>query len=221
VPAHVIRLLVKWRRTERALWCKWDRIPSFDEVASELGLSRHQRDLVAKAHLASQLKLESSLAGESAYRATDAATGRDQAPDTWLEAYEERCGLLRRLERLTSCERTVVTLRYGLGAEEPLTFKEIGYQMGLAPLWVRKVAIQAVKRLVHPPTNPDRGARDPDRPRRGRHAGQPIAALAVESTSASDFGNRDQASVALKRRIRRRSRRGSPAQGSGCLACCG
>ena len=50
LPAHMVGLLTKWRRAERSLCRELGRAPSFDEVASHLGLSESQKSLVAKAH---------------------------------------------------------------------------------------------------------------------------------------------------------------------------
>ena len=62
LPAHMVGLLTKWRRSERALCRELGRTPSFNEVASHLGLSETQKFLVAKALQARQLKLESTIA---------------------------------------------------------------------------------------------------------------------------------------------------------------
>ena len=61
LPAHMVGLLTRWRRTERALCRELRRAPSFEEVATSLGLTETQKTLVARAHQARQLKLESGL----------------------------------------------------------------------------------------------------------------------------------------------------------------
>ena len=52
LPAHMVGLLTKWRRTERALACTTGRTPDFEEVASVLGLSDVQKELLCKARQA-------------------------------------------------------------------------------------------------------------------------------------------------------------------------
>jgi RNA polymerase primary sigma factor len=49
LPAHMIRTLTRWRRTERALARDLGRQAGFEEVAEALGLSRARRDVVARA----------------------------------------------------------------------------------------------------------------------------------------------------------------------------
>src|SRR5262249_10803400 len=45
VPAHMVKLLMKWRRVELSLSRTWGRAPRFDEVATALGLSALKRRL--------------------------------------------------------------------------------------------------------------------------------------------------------------------------------
>jgi len=49
LPAHMVGLLSKWRRAERALFREQGETPSFSDVATLLGLSETQKSLVASA----------------------------------------------------------------------------------------------------------------------------------------------------------------------------
>src|SRR3954469_5006615 len=64
LPAHMVNLLTKWRRAERALTRELGCTPTTDQVAVALGLTDTQRILVEKARRARQLRLESG-SGES------------------------------------------------------------------------------------------------------------------------------------------------------------
>jgi RNA polymerase primary sigma factor len=148
VPAHMVRLLWKWRRAERALNRAEGRAPSFVEIASVLGLGEEQRVLVAKALHAGGLRLESGLdAGSRSWSSIEAGAGHE-APGAGLEANEESEALQHRLDHLDERERTILTLRYGLGGEPSLTLKEIGCRLGLTKEWVRKIAVHAIRRLA-------------------------------------------------------------------------
>jgi len=147
LPAHMVGLLTKWRRAERALCREMGREPGFNEVASVLGLSETQKSLVAKACQARHLKLEGSIAVETGRRSVSEAADAYASPDALLEADDERRVLLDRMERLDTRERTVLALRYGLEGESPLTLKEIGRRLGLTREWVRKIELRAVRKL--------------------------------------------------------------------------
>jgi RNA polymerase primary sigma factor len=147
LPAHMISLLTKWRRAERTLGRDLGRAPSFNEVASSLGLTEAQKSLVAKACQARQLKLESSISTENCPRSATGSTDPYPSPDSLMEAADERRLLYAQMERLETRERTVLALRYGLEGESPLTLKEIGRRLNLTREWVRKIELRAIRKL--------------------------------------------------------------------------
>jgi RNA polymerase primary sigma factor len=159
LPAHMVGILTKWRRGERALCRERGRTPSFAELATHLGLSEAQTSLVAKAHQARQVKQESSVAAETGGWSFASASDRCESPGAALEADDERSILLNRLARLECRERTVLALRYGLESESPLTLKEIGRRLGITREWVRKIELRALRKLVEDDDDRDSGSR--------------------------------------------------------------
>jgi RNA polymerase primary sigma factor len=165
LPAHMVGLLTKWRRAERAIYREHGRAPTFGEVAAVLGLSETQKSLVAKACQARQLKLQSSMTAGNSRWSPEESKDHYQPPETVLEGDEERHALLRRMERLDARERTILALRYGLEGELPLTLKEIGRRLGVTREWVRKIELRAVRKLDDDHSDPRvRGSRQ-----RGTH----------------------------------------------------
>lgn len=146
LPAHMVGLLRRWTRASRALARVLGREPSFDEVADDLQLSPPQREMVAQAMRARRLIHESSADTEFSWSSEEAS---DPSPPVELtcEADEERADVLRRLDRLDNRERLVVSLRFGLEGQEPLTLKEIGRRLGITREWVRKIELRAVRKL--------------------------------------------------------------------------
>ena len=55
--------------------------------------------------------------------------------------------MARLLAQLTSRERRILELRYGLGASEPLTLQEIGEEVGLTRERVRQIECEALSKL--------------------------------------------------------------------------
>jgi RNA polymerase primary sigma factor len=147
LPAHMVGLLTKWRRAERALCRQAGRVPSFDEIAQMLSLSETQKSLVAKALNARQLKLEGRIAEDNGHRPWEEAVGRNCSPESTLDTDDELKQLSRRMERLDDRERVILSLRYGLEGETPLTLKEIGRRLGVTREWVRKIELRAVRKL--------------------------------------------------------------------------
>ena len=161
LPAHMVTLLSKWRKAERALFRELGQAPSFDEVAVTLGLTDAQRVLVERARRASQLRLGGGRGGQR----LDARRGQRRAPrgPTPRSRRPTRAARSRdRLDRLDDRERLVVSLRFGLEGDTPMTLKEVGLILGVTREWVRKIEVRAVKKLDgDAPPEPE-----PARPRR-------------------------------------------------------
>jgi RNA polymerase primary sigma factor len=221
VPAHMVRLLSKWRRAEQALILATGRAPSFDEVAAALGLSEEQKGLVVKARHAGRLRLESGLPDEEGSGSAEKAVDDHDGPLALLEAVEEREALRQRLDRLDSRERTILSWRYGLGAEPPMTLKEIGHRLGLTKEWVRKIARDALAKLV---PSPDSGcstiSRRPlcPRPDRKSPPPQPVPSGSATFPRAELSGNPPRS---LEHPTGCRRDAGSIAPKPGLLARCG
>jgi RNA polymerase primary sigma factor len=157
LPAHMVGLLTRWRRAERSLCRELRRAPTFEEIASALGLSETQKTLVARAHRARQLKLENGLASDANRWSPEEAVDERESLESSLEAKDEHERLMSRLDRLDERERVILSWRYGLEGASPLTLKEIGRRLGVTREWVRKIELRAVRKLDD---------REPEAPRR-------------------------------------------------------
>jgi RNA polymerase primary sigma factor len=146
VPAHLFKLMSKWRRAERRLRQRCHRSPTFEEVAAILGLSEARKSLVARALQAGQVKLECCYGFESGSRLSDEVTDGHGPIDEWLEADDERAAAFRRMGSLDDHERAILRLCYGLEGEG-LTFREIGDRLGVSGEWVRRIERRAVRKL--------------------------------------------------------------------------
>jgi RNA polymerase primary sigma factor len=160
LPAHMVGLLRRWRRAERALRRERGREPGFDEVADRLGLSPEQRELVGRARRASRLR-RGGRGEDGRERLPDEVSDPHARPEASLEADDEWRATQRRLDHLDDRERAVVALRFGLGGSEPLTLKEVGHRLGVTREWVRKLEARAVQRLSE--AAGARAGRDPAR----------------------------------------------------------
>ncbi len=161
LPAHMVGLLTKWRRAERHHLREFGQPASFEELVVTLGLSDAKCRMVEKALIACRLM---PVGGDRDDGDTlnETADLRD-APDASLEFDDDRRDLMRRFKRLDDRERTILTLRYGLGDHDAMTLKQIGLHLGVTREWVRKIEVRAVRKL-HDDWTPR-----PSRPkRRGR-----------------------------------------------------
>ena len=186
LPAHVSNLLYKWRKAERALERELGRAPSFNEVALSLGLSESQIFLLAKARLARQVKLESTVARDTGRWSPVDSSDPCGPPALVVECQEDRRLLRSRLERLDGRERTVLSLRYGLDNELPMTLREIGDRLGVTREWVRKIELNAVRKLRgERPIEADEPKRRPTRTNPQRRAGKLLSRHANPSIAGT------------------------------------
>jgi RNA polymerase primary sigma factor len=184
LPAHMVGLLTRWRRAERTLSRERGCIPSFDEIAAHLELTETQKELVTKAHCASQLKLESSLGDDEVPWSSRTCAWAEESVEDGLDRREERAEVLKRMERLDDRERLILSLRFGLASEPPQTFQEIGRRLGVTREWVRKIELRAMSKLVAATVT----CSSPCSPRAGRPRGRPrrpIPAQAMATTRSA------------------------------------
>jgi len=144
LPAHMVRLLTRWRRAERVLCREQGKTPSFDEVASALGLSEPLKILVANAFQARLIRQEDRVMLETSRRWREESWNRSEAS---VHADDERRILLQRMKGLEERECTILELRYGLNGQGPLTLKEIGHRLGVTREWVRLIELRAIRKL--------------------------------------------------------------------------
>ena len=156
LPAHMVTLMSKWRKAERALSRDLGQSPTCDQVANLLNLTDAQRVLIDRARRASTLRPEG---GDDEHGWSADFTGDDRpAPDQAMEVDDERRQLRQRLEQLEPREQTILTLRFGLDGDEPMTLKEVGRRLGVTREWVRKIEVRAVRKLDGSSAEPAAGA---------------------------------------------------------------
>ncbi len=152
LPAHMVRLLTRWERAEQFLYQEKKYPPSFDEVASHLGLTESEQKLVQKAQHAFRVRPASSMQADQGGRSSDDPIEAYPRSDDSLRSHEDREDLETRMRCLDERELRVLESRFGLGGESPLTLKEVGKHMGLTKEWVRVIERRAIRKLGFRPS---------------------------------------------------------------------
>jgi RNA polymerase primary sigma factor len=145
IPAHICRLLLRWRRAEKTLGSQLGRMPKFQDVAAVLCLNPVQKAMVSHA-LASQLKTEGAGGNESGKHSVDKLRDRGSSCEDMADCDEERVIARHRIDRLEVRERAVLSMRYGLETER-LTLEAVGLQLGLTKEGVRQIEVRAMRKL--------------------------------------------------------------------------
>ena len=145
VPAHVFRLVAKVRRNERLFCRKWGRVPTTDEVASLLRLSRGQKFLLAHGFDAGRTRLECTLGRATGFALSDVAPiAVLRSKRHWIT--KNTCAALRQIERLKPREQAVVKAHLGLDCET-LSFADIGRKLGVTRECARRIYLRALRKL--------------------------------------------------------------------------
>ncbi len=147
LPVHVEALLAQYHRHHNALTQKLGRPPTVEEVAAEMG--RPAAELEQLESLRQHpVSLDKPSPGDGKGNLGDTVPDPSAAPDAGLAAMlRARADLASVLQDLPDRERTVVTLRFGLGGEEPQTLERIGTRLGLTRERVRQIESAALERL--------------------------------------------------------------------------
>jgi len=147
LPVHMVKLLTKWDRAKRDLLRQRGYPPSFDELASHLGLTDDQQELVQKALCSCRLKPHGSMQADGVDRSFDEPVDAHPGPDYGIQVREDREVLTSRMRCLNEREKRVIRFRYGLGGESASTLETIGKQLGITREWVRVIEQRAIRKL--------------------------------------------------------------------------
>jgi RNA polymerase sigma factor (sigma-70 family) len=147
LPVHVELLLGQSARKRKELARELGRAPTNEEVATALGWPVTEVEhLESLRHQPLSLDAPSGPDGDT--KLLDTVQDTSPVPGEGLGAVlRARADLASVIQDLPDTERDVVTLRFGLGGEEPLTLESIGRRLGVTRERVRQIEAAALKRL--------------------------------------------------------------------------
>ena len=149
LPAHVADKVAAIQRTETRFREMFDREPTDEEVADELGLRkagsvRRYRDAARRL-----LELDAPIAAESGPETAleVIADASEAAPFERLMKDEDAALLQEAFATLPARESAILTLRFGLDNKTPKTLEEIGHGFGVTRERIRQLESLALKKL--------------------------------------------------------------------------
>jgi len=147
LPVHVELLLSQYLKQRNVLTQKLGRPPTVEEVATVM--KRPAAELEQLESLRQHpVSLDKPNANDGKGSLGDTVEDPNAVPGATMAAVlRARADLATVLHDLPDRERTVVTLRFGLGGEEPMTLERIGGRLGLTRERVRQIESAAIKQL--------------------------------------------------------------------------
>jgi len=150
LPAYLVKLLAKWRRAAGQLEEELGRMPSPDEVAANLKLSRKKQAAVKQAlHLANLIPqtVESSDDNDSSGQVL--VDHRSRSPIEELVESDDLALVQERLAEMDQRQAAVIQMRFGLDGKAPRTLQEIGQELSLTRERVRQLENRGLQSLKH------------------------------------------------------------------------
>jgi RNA polymerase primary sigma factor len=146
VPAYMVEILLRWKKTNAVLSQRLGREPSPEEIGKEMGIARSKVNAILQALSASSPTgrggNEDNMESEDRLASIPSRTEPVGLPDYDREVLRHALDYA-----LTERERKVLELRYGLGEEEACTLELIGEKIGLTRERVRQIENQALHKL--------------------------------------------------------------------------
>jgi RNA polymerase primary sigma factor len=147
MPVHIAERRHKLNRAERSLLTQLGREPTLEELAEEAHLPlRHGQEVRRAPRVSASLDQPIGEEGDVVFADFVASDG--PPPEEEVEDSLRREALIGVLSILEDREREVLTLRYGLGDDEPKTLEEIGHGLAVTRERVRQIESAALERMA-------------------------------------------------------------------------
>ena len=147
IPVHIVEREQKIARAERELTAKLGRPPTEPEVAKAAKLPLKQVREVRQAARA-VTSLDKPVSEDSGAAYGDLLPSEQAAVEEEVEVGLREEALRQAVEGLSEREQQILTMRYGLGGEEPMALERIGRRLGITRERVRQIEAEALERLA-------------------------------------------------------------------------
>lgn len=150
IPAYLIEKLSKWKTKSLELSDKLHRQPTSAEIAKEMDITAEKIELIERA-IKPTGSLDSGPTSDDIVWALSEQMPdhRTQLPEEEVfEAYEKE-KVAKLLEGIGKREATVLRMRFGLDAGEPMTLKQVGENLSISRERVRQIEREALKKLSY------------------------------------------------------------------------
>ena len=152
IPAYMVEMINKWRRTAAVLECERGRPPVQEEIARRMGLSRHKVEVISRAARAFSSPFQ-AVSEDSEWTLSEmvADEGTRSPADVLLENRRSEA-VMKLLASIDDRAAEILRYRFGLEGHAPLTLKEIGDRVGLTRERVRQIerdTLRCINEAIH------------------------------------------------------------------------
>lgn len=149
LPVHITEKLNKIKKAQRKISQEKGRTATIEDIALELEMTPPQvREVLLR--VPRSVSLETKVGKEKDTELGDLLETDDVSPEDTLMREALRRDLQQLLADLTSRERDVIQMRFGLGDGHPYSLAEIGRALDLSRERVRQIEAKALQKLRQP-----------------------------------------------------------------------
>jgi len=148
VPVYMNELIAKWKKTKERLSQKLKRPPSVKEVADKMRISKDKQEQIVFWLSATTSSLEAPVNEGGDSSVMDLVEDEKSAsPDASIERLLDKERLAGLLSTMTSREKEILDMRFGLVDGSSHTLAEIAKKLGVSRERVRQIEEAAIKKL--------------------------------------------------------------------------
>ncbi|NET45265.1 RNA polymerase sigma factor SigC [Okeania sp. SIO2B3] len=149
LPVHITEKLNKIKKAQRKISQEKGRIAKLEDIAQELNMTPAQvREVLLK--VPRSISLETKVGSDKDTELGELLETEDASPEEMLMRESLVQTLKGLLEDLTQREKSVISMRYGLGDGNPYSLSEIGRSLKLSRERVRQIEAKALQKLRQP-----------------------------------------------------------------------
>lgn len=149
LPVHITEKLNKIKKAQRKLSQEKGRTPSIDDIARELDMTAPQvREVLLR--VPRSISLETKVGKEKDTELGDLLETDEISPEDLLVRESLQRDLKELLADLTSRERDVIEMRFGLFDGHPYSLSDVGKALDLSRERVRQIEAKALQKLRQP-----------------------------------------------------------------------
>ncbi|MEW6101956.1 MAG: RNA polymerase sigma factor RpoD/SigA [Candidatus Omnitrophota bacterium] len=148
IPVYMTDLISKWRKKKEQLSHKLKRLPSDEEIAKRLKLSKDKIEQINFWMTTSTSSLEAPIGEDSEGQVSDLIEDETAVqPDSEIEQHFDKERLRSIMDIMSEREKEVLDMRFGLNESEPKTLAEVAKKLGVSRERVRQIEEGALKKL--------------------------------------------------------------------------
>ncbi len=148
VPVYINDLIVKWKKERRQLTQKLKRIPTNNEIAKKMRLSKDKLEQVNFWMSNTVSSMETPIATEGENQISDLIEDKNTAPpDDGISRFFNKEKIDSLLEIMSPIEKNILSLRFGLNDTKVHTLAKIAKKYKVSRERIRQIEESSLKKL--------------------------------------------------------------------------